>query len=354
MRVAFVSMRTAHHDPDPPRERARRVAGHLADRGHDVTYHCAQWWEGGRQVPRFDHEGIQYRAVVRSPAPRKFAAKLPVSLRRADPDVVHTLNSPPRLGVAAAYAARLAGCPAVVDWWCDRPGEDESEYGRLVRRADAVCAPSRAVKTSVREHGAGNGDVHVVPESVDMELIRDAPVDERYDLVYGRHLDEYANVENFLLALAELRGRSWTAAVVGDGPTRADADATARDLRIDDRVEFLGDLSREERVPIYKGAHAFAQTAFREPFATELLWALACGCLGVVEYQADSAAHELVENRDRGRRVTSPQELADAMVAAADRDRVRVNDAFAEFDHDAILERYLSVYRTVLDERGWF
>lgn len=354
MRVAFVSMETVHHDATPAAERARRVASQLAARGHEVTFHCAQWWEGGTAVPRFEHDGIDYRAVVGEPAPRTFAAKLPFSLRRVAPDVVQTVNGPPGLAVATTYAAAFVRCPVVVDWWSDRPGDDGSEYARLIDRADAILTPSRTVKTQVREHGAGDGHVHVVPDSVDMDLVREAPVDDAYDVVYARHLDEYANVETFLLALAELRGRSWTAAVVGDGPAREEAETTARDLRIDDRVDFLGDLSRERRVSVFKGAHAFAQTAYREPFATELLWALACGCMGIVEYQAGSAAHELVENRDRGRRVTSPQELADAIVAASELDRLAVNEEFAAFDDDAVLERYLSVYRELLGERGWF
>jgi len=131
----------------------------------------------------------------------------------------------------------------------------------------------------------------VLPEAIDFDAVEAATVDDRFDAVYSRRLDRHANVETFLLGLAELRGRDWTAAVIGDGPERSRVEATARDLRIDDRVEFLGDLPTEERISIFKGTHVAVATATWETFATDLLWAVACGCVALVEYQADSSAH---------------------------------------------------------------
>jgi hypothetical protein len=117
-------------------------------------------------------------------------------------------------------------------------------------------------------------------------------------------------------------------------------------------VAFLGDLPLADLVPILRGAHVFAQTATRERFASELLWALACGCVGVVEYQADSAAHELVEGDRNGVRVTSPQELADQIVVAAGRDRRTVDESFADFDRPAVLRRLEECYRETVASHG--
>jgi glycosyltransferase involved in cell wall biosynthesis len=350
MRVAFVSMSTTHHRETRHTARIRRVAERLAADGHDVTHCCVQWWDGDHDT--FDYDGITYRAVTADGAPRAFASKLPFALRKVGPDVVHVATDPPLAVSAAKTAGRVLRTPVVADWWAT-PGDDDG-YRRAVRAADAILAPSRTVETQVREYGADAADVHVVPDSVDMALVRDAPVDDRADLVYARDVDAHANVENFLLALAELRGHDWRAAVVGDGPERAAAERTAADLRIDDRVEFLGDLPPEERVPILKGAHVFVQTATWEPFATDLLWALACGCVGVVEYQAGSSAHELVEGQPRGSLVTNPQEIADEIVAAADVERWTVDEGYAEYDHDAVVDRYLGCYREEIDAYGFF
>ncbi|MEF8781304.1 MAG: glycosyltransferase, partial [Haloferacaceae archaeon] len=302
MRVAFVSMETTHHGETPARRRTRRTARLLAARGHEVTVLCARWWDA--DFREFEEDRITYRGLVERPSSRAFAAKVPLALRRLDPDVVQAVATPPIGAVAAGVACRLGRRPLLLDWW-DVPPEAEGRYGRAIRGANRVLTPSRTIKTQVRERGADGSQVRVIPESIDYSLVRSADVDDRFDVVYSRPLDADANVETLLLALAELRRRDWHAAILGDGPARAVAEETAADLRIDDRVHFLGELPIEKRVEIFKGTHVFAQTARYEPFATDLLWALACGCVGLVEYQADSSAHELVEGRDRSTRVTS-------------------------------------------------
>ncbi|RDI71152.1 glycosyltransferase family 4 protein [Halopelagius longus] len=352
MRIAFVSMYTEQRRTDGATRRTRRTAELLAARGHDVTVLCAQWWEG--DVPEFEQNDVTYVAVTETPSVGSFASKLPFALRRVKPDVIHAANSPPSHVTAAKTAARFLRTPVVVDWWTEREEDSTGASKRAARAAKRVVTPSRMVKTHVREYGVAEEAVRVVPESIDFDLVRESDVDSRADMVYARDIDEHANVESFFLALAELRDRDWRAAVVGDGPELDAAKQTAAELRIDDRVEFLGDLPPEEFVPIMKGARVFAQTAAVEPFATNLLWALACGCVGLVEYQARSSAHELVENCDRGVRVTSPQELAREIAVAARADDMTVNEAFADYDHSTVVQRYVDCYTEAIEDYGFF
>ena len=352
MHVAFVSMETAHSADRRGLERARRTARLLADRGHEVTYLCAQWW-GGDAVPTFEHEGIEYRRVTEEPAPGAFAVKLPTALWRAGADAIHAVHGPPRHVAVAEKVGTLLRTPVLVDWFGDGASEPGSQT-RAASAGDLVTVPSELIRTRVREYGADDGSVRVVPESIDLETIRETPADDRFDVVYARRLDEHANVGTLLLALAERRRRDWSAAIVGDGPEREAVEQAARELRIDDRITFTGALPERERVSIYKGAHVFAQTASVEPFATELLRALACGCLGVVEYQADSSAHELVEGVDRGRRVTSPEEMAEVITAAGNVPHQEYNGTFERFGHEAVIETYVDCYEEIRSERGLF
>ena len=351
MRVALVSMETSYYCDTEGVRRLERVARHLAARGHEVTVFCAQWWEG--QDETVERDSVTYRRVTVAPALTSFLLRLPVLLAASRPDVVHVRPAPPAGVVAASVGATLGRAPVVVEWYGDERIEDRRFYERAASGPDMVVAPSEMIRTVVRELGAGAETSCVIPESIDMSLVRSVDPAAEVDVVFAHPLDGSANVESFLLGLAELRDREWSAIIIGDGPKRADWEQEAADLRIDDRISFVGACDREERVAYYRGAHAFVQTAYREYFASELLWAMACGCVGIVEYQAESSAHELIENHERSFRATNPQQIGDAIVDAGEFDHWTVDEDWAGYDHDAVLEQYLQVYRDLQAERGW-
>ncbi|WP_123538787.1 glycosyltransferase [Halosimplex salinum] len=352
MRVAFVSMETTHYRDTEGARRFERVARHLAARGHDVTVFCTQWWEGTDE--RVERDGVTYRGVTLSPALTSFAVRIPALLAVYDPDVVHARPEPPVTVLAASLGGTLARAPLVVEWFGDEDVDESRFSERAATLPETVVTPSEMVRTRVRELGATDSTSQVVPESIDMSLVRDTEPAEEVDVAFAHPLDESANVESFLLGLAELRDRDWTATIIGDGPRRADYERQVGDLRIDDRVTFAGACDREERVALYKGAHAFVQTAYREYFATELLWAMACGCVGIVEYQAESSAHELIEGAERSFRATDPEQIADAIVDAGEFERLTVDEEWGEFDHTPVLERYLQTYRDLQESYGLF
>jgi len=358
MRVAFVSLRTVHHSDTEANRRLDDLATALAARGHDVTVHTAAFWgpdgdDEGETSPDGTHErdGVVYHGVTYDPQDwQGFYLNLLGSIRRVRPEVVHVAATPPGQVRVAKLAARTRRIPVVVEWY-----GDEGIGGRTrkaLSRGDTLVTPSRLVRTRAREHGVGEDHVQVIPNSVDMDLVRDTDPDDRGSIVYARRLDEGANLESVLLALAELRTVGWSATVVGDGPARDDYEQQARDLRIADRIEFVGDCSLEERVGIYRGANVFTQTAHRCVFPTDLMWAMCAGCVGIVEYHADSAAHELVEQRERGFRTTSEDELTQAIEAAADMADLTIDESMEEFHREVVLERYLETYRRLQDEYG--
>lgn len=336
-------------DPPPRSERVgalrlRRLAAALADRGHEVTVYCVAWWEdSGRRI---EFDGLEYEAVTFE-SPALFFTRLPGLLFRHRPDVVLVSPSPPGAAVAAAVGGTLARAPVVCDWFGDEPGVEDSRVRSLAARLPTrVVTPSELHRTRVREWGAGGSSATVVPQGIDFSLVEATEPGSSGDVVYARRLDGDANLESLLLALAELRGREdWTATVVGDGPARADYERQARDLSVGDRVEFVGECDREERIEIYRGARTFVQTAKRAHFAEELLRALACGCVGVVEYQGDSSAHELVERRERGIRVTDMEALDEAIEASWEREFRDLDRDFEAFDHEAVTRRYLDIFR---------
>jgi len=349
MRVAVVVMETSHHRDTEGRRHLERLAGTLAEAGHEVSVFCAQWWGGN--ASQFEPDAVTYRGVTVEPAETSFCTRLPALLAKHRPDVIVASPTPSSVVRAANAGAKLARAPLVVEWFGDY---EDPVSARAVGAADQFVTPSELVQTQLWEAGADSDLTTIIPESIDMDLVREVEPAEEVDVVYAHPLDDSANVESLFLGLAELRQKGWSATIIGDGPEREAYEREAADLRIDDRVTFVGECARERRLAIYKGAHAFVQTAWREQFATELLWALACGCIAVVEYQAESSAHELVEHRDRDFRVTTPQEIADSIVESADVERRTIDESLAEYDHAEVVEQYEALYERLVDERGLF
>jgi glycosyltransferase involved in cell wall biosynthesis len=352
MRVALVAMETVHHRDTRGTRRFDRLARLLADAGHEVTVFCAQWWE--TDEAERDIDGVRYYGVTLGPALSSFCARIPMLLARYRPDVVHATPRPPEQVVAASAGGTLARAPLAVEWFGDEGLDPDARLTRwAVREPATVVTPSEMVRTEVREIGADGDTTRVIPESIDFDRVEATEPGDEIDVAFAHPLDDSANAEDLLLGLAELRDRGWSATIVGDGPNREDYERQARDLRIDDRVTFAGECDRAERIAIYRGAHAFVQTAYREQFPLELLWALACGCVGIVEYQERSAAHELVENYERSFRVTDPQGLADAIVEAGEFERQTVDETWASYDNAEVTETYVAAYEAMRSDRGW-
>ncbi|QSX00045.1 glycosyltransferase family 4 protein [Haloterrigena alkaliphila] len=351
MRVAFVSSETVHHRDTETNRRLQTILEVLRDHGHDVHLFCARFWED--DSPVLERDDVTYHAVTDDPAARRsFCLRVPFDMAAAGPDIVHASARQPTVLLAAGWGVRFARAPLVAEWYGDEDIGDDRWTRLATGRGDRIVTPSELVATRVRERGADGDLVTTIPNPIDFDRIRSVTPGDRVDVVYSRRLDEGANLESLLLALAELRDRDWRTTVVGDGPERAAYERLASDLRIEDRITFVGERSLEERIAAYRGAHVFAQTAERCVFPTEMCWGLAAGCVGIVEYHADSSAHELVEGRERGFRTTSEEELADAILEAGDLEYRDVDDRFADYDRSAVAERYLEQYRTLQEEYG--
>ncbi len=357
MRVAVVAEETAYHDDSDGADRLDRVAVCLAEHGHDVRVFCAKWW-GGTVEEWVSEDDVTYDAVTTGlDAPdRRFPLRLPRRLRTFSPDIILASHANLFAIHMSKLGSTLTRTPFIVDWYDHVPREGWRERARrfAARTPDVITTPSRLVQTGLRELGRTTDNVRVVPTAVDMEAIRAAETADVADVVYARRLDETSNLESLLLALAELRDMDWSAAILGDGPQRTVYEEQASDLRIDDRVSFLGDVPLDDRIPIFKGAHVAVHTAHYSPFAIDFLRALACGCVGIAEYHAQSSAHELIEARERGVRTTTEDELVTALRNAADLPQKTVDEDFASFDDRSVLETYLDCFDDAREARGLF
>lgn len=237
-------------------------------------------------------------------------------LKTARPDVVMTmLDFADTLG---RPAARLAGCRSLVTsiqarnlakpaWqrWLDR---------KTVPWADKVVFNTGQIVNHAREkEGVRQNQVAIIPNGVEDLFSRSGAlrtssrrqlgIEPKTTLLgaVGR-LYPQKNVSLFLHAVAKLStARQWKALVLGDGPERRRLLVLADELRLSDRVIWLGARSDVE---VWLAAlDVFVHTADFEGMPNAVMEAMAMG-LPVVASDVDGA-RELIRNGTNGYLVPS-------------------------------------------------
>ena len=116
----------------------------------------------------------------------------------------------------------------------------------------------------------------------------------------------------------------------------------------DDRIRYLGPVDAAHRSEVLGGAHALLHLiGFDEPFGFSVAEALACGT-PVIAFDRGSMS-ELIRDGVDGQLTTDVDGAADAVqhIGALDRRAIR-DSARRRFDRTTMVERYVSVYDSVL------
>jgi rhamnosyl/mannosyltransferase len=159
-------------------------------------------------------------------------------------------------------------------------------------------------------------------------------------------------------AIHAMRRVPGTLLIIGDGPERHRLEGEVRSLHLDERVVFLGSVSRV--VPYYHAAFAFwfPSNARSEAFGLVQLEAMASGCPVINTAIPHSGVAWVSRHLETGltvpvddpvalaaaaRRLLTDGNLRDRLATAA---RARV---IKGFDHRVMAERSLAIYRNILN-----
>ncbi|NHA16059.1 glycosyltransferase family 4 protein [Thioalkalivibrio sp. XN279] len=217
-------------------------------------------------------------------------------LRRGPPvDIVHAHWIVPQ-GLVAVLVRGLAGRRVRVV--CTSHGGDlfglrgkawTAIKRWVLRRCDAVTVVSNAMADRVREI-APNVEPEVIPMGTDLRSLFTPPEEPRQPpfnrLIFVGRLVEKKGVKYLLEAMALVRKTHLdvTLDIVGHGPLRAELEAQARALGLEDCVRFVGAVPHAELPDYYRAADIAvfpfveAESGDQEGFGLVMVEAMGCGC----------------------------------------------------------------------------
>ena len=236
-------------------------------------------------------------------------------------------------------------------------------YGRPTRFAieesDAVTAVSEFLANATKTTFGSDKDIEVIPNFVDTDRYRPGDKgryysrpDEERIIVHTSNFRPVKRVADVVRAFAQIRKEvPARLLLVGDGPDREHALATAADAGCIEWVEHLG--NHPSTHAILADADLFILASETESFGLSLLEAMSCGvpCVstdvgGVREVFGDTGQLTAVGNH---------RQLADAaLLVLKDPELHRKSSAEVRqravevFDQPTVAERYFDLYRRVI------
>lgn len=369
LRIALISS-SFHPYTGGVEQHVRQVARELQRSGHDVVVWTV---DRGEQLGLRDVDGIEVRYLP-TPLPARdlrslgrFARALPQAAREwwcahrdFRPDLLHVQCFGPN-GVYALGLHLLTGTPLVVTSHGETFADDHGAFegsallrGALrqaISSASLVTGPSQFVLDDLRVRFGLNGG-HVVPNGVYLdEPMGEAPQLPSGLVVFGiGRVERMKGFDLLLDAMAQVDVSDVQVVIAGDGAELDNIRAQARELRISERVHFLGRLSPNEVSGAMRAADVVVVPSRQEAFGIVALEAWRAGTPlvassrgGMAEFITDGEDGLIVDPADQHaltgaiRRLLTNSDLAHRLSAAG---CVRVVD----FGWEAVAARYLDLY----------
>ena len=291
----------------------RDMARYLLDRGDRATVLVGEAHGGNQEaldeLRRYEIPCCRIPSLRRAIDPAHdivAVTELVRALRKIKPDLVSTHTA--KAGLLGRIAARAAGIPVIFTphgWTIS--DRISTAGGRVFRLAERLAAPLAHTIVNVCEAEKNLAQKHRIAPPRKLAVIhngvRDIPAVQRADasidpprLIMVARFEAPKDHELLLHALAPLRDFNWRMDLVGSGPREAAVRSLANQLRLDDRIHFIGHST--DTAGSLGRSQIFVLTSKSEGFPRSILEAMRAG-LPVVASDAGGVS-EAVAHRETG------------------------------------------------------
>ena len=378
-RIAVVTDSVSPWHTGGKEQRQHELYTRLAARGYQIDVYTMKWWRDETRSRSVVRDGVTFHALspyvpLYTKGRRSIlqAAVFAVSTlrmltRRFD---VLEVDSIPFLPVfPGRLVARLRRRPMTVtsheywgtQYWTTYLGA-LGPLGRLaglvertaIRLPDRIAAASDGTAERLRAEGAR--DVRTVTPGIGADVL-DAPRAGRVsppdvlDLVCAGRLLDHKNVDVAIRTVDVLarRGVAARLTVIGQGPAAEDLARLVKQLRLDDRVEFVPHLPEHRDVLArFATADLLLFPSVREGFGMVALEAMAVATPVITSDHPDNFARHLVRPGSNGTVCEpTPEAFADAVESCRERLAqlsAGARECAAGYDWDSIADRAEAVF----------
>ncbi len=160
---------------------------------------------------------------------------------------------------------------------------------------------SESTADDIARRGIPRGDISVVHCGIDNSIYNYDPTVKKYDeptILYLGRVKKYKSVDHLIRAFKIVLDKIAKARlkIVGSGDYLPQLQSLAADLKIDDRVDFPGFVSLQDKVEIMRRSHVAVYPSLKEGWGLTNIEANACGT-AVIAANVPGLKDSVVENQ---------------------------------------------------------
>lgn len=318
-KVVIVSDALAPWHKGGKEERYEQLAKHFQSDEIEIVFATMKWWQGKDpqgyvsicpRISMYNSDGG--RSIWQS---IRFALAC-LKVYRMKPDLIECDQIPFLQIFTLWFVAKLRRIPISVTWHEVWGVQYWQEYAPKIARFAAICEkltmrlPDRIIANSeftanrLRAFGVENNRLVIIENKLDIEFMKQANTDlNGYQILFAGRLIAHKRVDILLKAVEILirKHPNVSMGIIGAGPESKTLKQISSDLKIEDNIKFLGEISKHEDViGIMKKSEIFASASEREGYGQSVLEALYLGLHVVMADNPNNAAIKIVTNHQNG------------------------------------------------------